>query len=67
MGSQIIRKRKDKEYLYYAYYDNGKRKEMYCGLVSDPQSENKSIKFEIEELEKLRSNITNKLKILKRK
>ena len=67
MGSQIIRKRKDKEYLYYAYYDNGKRKEMYCGLVSDPQSKNKSIKFEIEELEKLRSNITNKLKILKRK
>lgn len=66
MGSQIIRKRKNKEYLYYAYYDNGKRKEMYCGLVSDHKSKRKAIEFEIEELEKQRSNITNRLKILKK-
>ena len=67
MGSQIIRKRNDKEYLYYAYYDNGKREELYCGLVSDPKSKRKAVEFEIEELEKLRSSITNRLKILKRK
>lgn len=66
MGSHIVRQRKNKKYLYYAYYDNGKRKELYCGLVSDPKSKRKSITFEIEELEKLRNSITNRLKILKK-
>ncbi len=66
MGSQIIRKRKDKKYLYYAYYDDGKRKEQYCGLVSDPKSKNKAIQFEIEELENQIIKIKNRLKILKK-
>ncbi|MCJ8306690.1 MAG: hypothetical protein HRU07_06535 [Nitrosopumilus sp.] len=67
MGSQIIRQRKNKEYLYYAYYDNRVRKEMYCGLISDPKSKRKAIEFEIEELEKLQNNIACRLKILKKK
>lgn len=67
MGSHIIRKRKNREYLYYVYYHDEKRKELYCGLVSDPNSRRKAIEFEIEELEKLKMNITNRLKILKEK
>ena len=67
MGGTVIKKVKDKEYLYYSYYDNGKKLSMYCGLTSDPKSKIKAREFEIKELEKLKTNIINRLKILKRK
>ena len=39
---------------------------LYCGLTSNTESKRKTVKFEIEELEKLQSNITNKLKLLEK-
>lgn len=67
MGGKVIKKVKGKEYLYYSYYDNGKKLSLYCGLASEFNSKRKAVEFEIEELEKLRTSITKRLQILKRK
>ena len=66
MGGTVIKKVKNKEYLYYSYYDNGKKLSLYCGLASSSDSKLKAKEFEIEELEKLQTNIMNRLKILKK-
>lgn len=65
MGSQVMRKVRNKEYLYYVYYDDKERKEIYCGVASDPKSETKARMVEIEELEKRQSVIKHRLQILK--
>ena len=70
MGSQIIRTVKGNEYLYYAYYDEKKKRiEKYCGLVSNPISQRKALEFELEylKLQKKRimvlvANLESKLK-----
>ena len=50
MGAQIIRTRRDKEYLYYAFYEGGKRKEIYCGPASNPNSGQRALQCEMEDL-----------------
>lgn len=67
MGTQIVRARNGKKYLYYAYYDDGKRLEMYCGLAGTTESEKKAFKYEIEELTKQKQIITKKLAVLTKK
>ena len=52
MGSHVVRKNRNREYLYYVYYDDRKRIEVYCGAVSDPESKTKTRMVEIEALEK---------------
>lgn len=64
MGTQVLRKLNGKEYLYYVYYDNGKRKEVYCGLASKPESKQKIVKTQIIELTKQKKIITEKIIVL---
>ncbi len=37
------------DYLYFTYYDqkDGKKKEIYCGLASKPESKKKALNLEI--------------------
>ena len=36
------------EYLYYHYYEDGKKRDVYCGPASKPESKIKALKAEIE-------------------
>ena len=67
MGTQITRSRNGKEYLYYAYYDDGVRKEMYCGLAGKPESNKKAYEYEVEELTKQKQGIIKRLAVLTKK
>lgn len=62
MGSKISRKRGDKTYLYYVYYDNdGRRIEEYCGAEADPESKRKLLRIEIDETEMQIARLNTKL------
>ena len=67
MGTQVLRKVRNKEYLYYVYYDNKERKEIYCGLASDPKSKEKAQNVEIEELQIQKERISVRIKELRNK
>ena len=58
MGSETIRTLRNKRYLYYIYYENKKRKEVCCGLVSDPASKGKLKKAKLADLQKQKELIT---------
>ena len=61
MGSQVIRRIHNKEYLYYVYYDDKNRKEIYCGIVSDPKSKIKARNIEIDELQSQKEKINKRI------
>ncbi len=65
MGSQVKRVIGKKAYMYYVYYDQGVRKEMYCGDVGKPESHKKALKYEIEDFTKKKKLIAEKLESLK--
>ena len=65
MGGMVIKRVKGKEYVYYSYYDNGKKLSLYCGVKSDLTSKRKAREFQIEELEKQQQQIILKIKQLK--
>lgn len=58
-----IKKVKGIEYLYYTYYDQktGKKKEVYCGLSSKPESKKKALKLEISYLTEQKKNIIERV------
>jgi len=64
MGAQVLRNLNGREYLYYVYYDNKKRKEVYCGLSSKISSTQKSKKIQVIELETQKKLIMEKITIL---
>ena len=51
------------EYLYFTYYDqkNGKKKEIYCGLASKPESKKKALNLEIAYLLEQKENLNEKV------
>ena len=61
VGSTTTKTIKGNEYRYYVYYENRKKKEVYCGLVSDVQSEKKALQFELENLKVQKKNLTQKV------
>ena len=61
MGSTTTKTIKGNEYLYYVYYENRKKKEVYCGLVSNVQSEKKALQFELEHLKDQKKNLSQKV------
>lgn len=65
MGTEIIRERGNKSYLYYAYYDDKERKEVYCGVAAEFKSKQKARECEINELQAQKEKITLKIKELK--
>ena len=66
MGSVIARKRGDRTYAYYVYYDNdGRRIEEYCGAKTDPESKRKQLRIEMDETEMHIAGLNAKLAKLK--
>ncbi|MCE2507087.1 MAG: hypothetical protein J4F36_11620 [Nitrosopumilaceae archaeon] len=61
MGSTTTKIIKGNEYLYYVYYENRKKKEVYCGLSSDVKSEKKALQFELEKLKEQKKNLSQKV------
>lgn len=59
---------KGRTYLYFSYYDpntKGKR-EIYCGLKSDPDSQKNALEFESTRLKKQKKNLNEKITILEK-
>ena len=48
------------KYLYYVYYENRKKKDVYCGLSSSPQSEQKALRLELEQLKIQKEKLNEK-------
>ncbi|MDE0091607.1 MAG: hypothetical protein OXP12_09745 [Thaumarchaeota archaeon] len=65
MGSRTVRKVGKKEYLYYSYYDSGRKVSKYCGHVTDTESERRADAYEIEDLESQILSIHARLKELR--
>ena len=61
MGSTSTKTVKGNEYLYYVYYENRKKKEVYCGLSSDVKSKKKALQFELEHLKEQKKNLSQKV------
>ena len=61
MATTVIKTIRDKKYLYYSYYDNGKKCEKYCGLSSDVKSKKKALQFELEHLKEQKKNLSQKV------
>ena len=67
VGSRNVKTVKGKEYLYYVVFEDGKKREIYCGPVSNPKSSRKAIELEIAQLREKRSEITEKIRKLEHK
>ena len=61
MGSTTIKVVKGREYLYYVYYDNGQKKNTYCGLASKNESKKKAKRLELEQLKIQKRNLSQKI------
>lgn len=61
MGSTTIKVVKGREYLYYVYYDNGQKKNIYCGLATKPESKKKALELELEYMKNQSRNLSQKM------
>lgn len=61
MATTVIKTVKDKKYLYFSYYENGEKREKYCGLASNPESEKKALQFELEHLKEQKKRLSQKI------
>ncbi len=59
--STSVKTIKGKQYLYYTYYDQGKKRDMYCGVASDVTSEKKALQFELEHLKEQEKSLSQKV------
>ncbi|MCH7648170.1 MAG: hypothetical protein IIA83_06155 [Thaumarchaeota archaeon] len=46
------------KYLYYVYYEDGKKKDVYCGLASSPESKRKALELKLEHLREQKKSLT---------
>ncbi len=59
--SARIREIKGNKYLYYTYYEDGKKKEVYCGLASSSEAKRKALEAELEYLKKQKGTLLQKI------
>lgn len=52
---------KGRQYLYYIVSENGKKRAIYCGLASKPESEKKALQLEMEQLKKQKTVLREKM------
>ena len=64
MGTKLI---SGHEYIYYSYYEDGRKREKYCGLASKPESTKKALQLEIERITKKRDYLSQKIIEMKTK
>lgn len=56
-----IKKVNDEPYIYFSYYKDKKKKEVYCGLASRPESKRKALELEIDYLTKQKDDLEKKV------
>lgn len=61
MGSRNIKTIKGKDYLYYIVSEDGKKRAIYCGLLSNPESEQKALKLELEQLKEQKKSLSQRV------
>jgi hypothetical protein len=61
VGSRNIKTIKGKDYLYYIVSEDGKKRAIYCGLLSNPESEQKALKLELEQLKEQKKNLSQRV------
>ena len=61
MGSRNIKTIKGKDYLYYVVSEDGKKRAIYCGLLSNPESEHKALRLELAQLKEQKKNLSEKV------
>jgi len=61
VGSTTTKTVRGKEYLYYVHYENRKKKEVYCGLASSQEAEQKALKLELEQLKEQKKTLSEKV------
>lgn len=61
LGSRNIKTIKGKDYLYYVVSEDGKKRAIYCGLLSNPETEQKALKLELEQLKEQKKNLSQKV------
>ena len=54
------------KYLYYIYYENGKKNDVYCGSESKTESRKKVLDLEIGDLENRKKDLANMIGDMKR-
>lgn len=67
MGSRNLKTIKGKEYLYYVISEDKKKRAIYCGLASKPESEKKFLRCQLEEFIKRKKVIIEKINDIKSK
>ena len=48
-------------YIYYIYYEDGKKKDVYCGLTSKPESKRKALELELQQLMEQSKQLAKKI------
>ena len=61
MGSRNIKTIKGKDYLYYVVSEEGKKRAIYCGLLSNPDTEQKALRLELAQLKEQKRNLSEKV------
>jgi hypothetical protein len=61
MGSRNIKTIKGNDYLYYVISEGGKKKAIYCGLLSNPESEQTALKLELAQLKEQKKSLSEKV------
>lgn len=61
MGSRNIKTIKGKDYLYYIVSEEGKKRAIYCGLASSPESEQRALKLELEQLKEQKKSLSQRV------
>jgi len=59
-----IKEINDSEYYYYIYYENGQKRDMYCGSVNNPKAKKKVTELEINHLKEQKIILSKKIKKL---
>lgn len=61
MGSRNIKTIKGKDYLYYVVSEDGKKRAIYCGLLLNPESEQKALRLELTQLKEQKKNLSERV------
>ena len=67
MGSTVTRNLKGKDYIYYVYYEDGARHDIYCGPSGNPNTEKKVYEVEMDDLKKQQVILKERIAILSKK
>ena len=67
MASVVTKTVLGRRYVYYSYYNNGKKKEKYCGVESESSTERKIVLTQIEHIRDQRKSLLQESKLLEKK